>query len=491
MSFDYDRARPNNVGILAIEMYFPKRCISEEDLEVFDGVSKGKYTIGLGQEYMAFTDDREDVNSLALTVVSSLLEKYNIDPKSIGRLDVGTETILDKSKSVKTHLMDLFAHHGNTDIEGIDSKTACYGSTAALFNAINWIESRSWDGRNAIVFAGDIAIYAEGSARPVGGAGACAILIGPDAPIVFEPVHGTYMAHTYDFYKPQLDSEYPTVDGPLTVTTYLDALDATWTHYRQKVAKYLKVAPAATNGHANGHSNGTNGHANGHSNGHATEPAKSAPQVSLDDFDYHVFHTPYGKQVQKAHARLVYKDFVANPKDARFASIPNPDALLDISHAASLTDKTLEKTFIGLSKGAHAAKVDPTLRCSKRCGNMYTASLYGALSSLIASVPPAELKGKRASMFAYGSGCASSFFSIRVVGDTSEMQSKMDLIDRLASMDVVPPQQFIEALEVREKNHNAKSYTPTGSLDNLWPGSYYLESIDDKYRRKYSVVPKA
>ena len=60
------------------------------------------------------------------------------------------------------------------------------GSTAALVNAINWVESASWDGRNAIVFAGDIAIYAEGGARPVGGAGACAFLIGPNAPIVFE-----------------------------------------------------------------------------------------------------------------------------------------------------------------------------------------------------------------------------------------------------------------------------------------------------------------
>jgi hydroxymethylglutaryl-CoA synthase len=29
-------------------------------------VSKGKYTIGLGQEYMAWPDDREDINSFAL-----------------------------------------------------------------------------------------------------------------------------------------------------------------------------------------------------------------------------------------------------------------------------------------------------------------------------------------------------------------------------------------------------------------------------------------
>ncbi|KAG8938182.1 ATP-dependent 5'-3' DNA helicase hcs1, partial [Tulasnella sp. 424] len=162
--------RPQNVGILAMEMWFPRRCISEEELEVFDGVPKGKYTIGLGQEYMAYIDDREDINSIALTTVSSLIKKYNIDPKSIGRLDVGTETIVDKSKAVKTVLMDLFVASGNTDIEGIDSKNACYGSTAALFNIINWIESSSWDGRNAILFAGDIAVYAEGGARPAGGA---------------------------------------------------------------------------------------------------------------------------------------------------------------------------------------------------------------------------------------------------------------------------------------------------------------------------------
>jgi hydroxymethylglutaryl-CoA synthase len=106
------------------------------------------------------------------------LEKYNIDPKSIGRLDVGTETLIDKSKSTKTLLMDLFAKHGNDDIEGIDNKNA--------FNCVNWIQGESWDGRDAIVMCGDIAIYKEGSARPVGGMGACAMLIGPNAPLVLE-----------------------------------------------------------------------------------------------------------------------------------------------------------------------------------------------------------------------------------------------------------------------------------------------------------------
>jgi hypothetical protein len=37
--------------------------------------------------------------------------------EKVGRLEVGTETIVDKSKAVKTTLMSLFAEHGNHDIE--------------------------------------------------------------------------------------------------------------------------------------------------------------------------------------------------------------------------------------------------------------------------------------------------------------------------------------------------------------------------------------
>ncbi|KAH9951051.1 hydroxymethylglutaryl-CoA synthase [Amylocystis lapponica] len=436
--------RPKDVGVLAMEMYFPRRCISEEELEVFDNVPKGKYTIGLGQKFMACCDDREDINSFALTAVANLLEKYDIDPKSIGRIDVGTETIIDKSKATKTVLMDLFAEAGNHDVEGVDSKNACYGSTAALFNAINWVESTSWDGRNAIVVGGDIAIYAEGSGRPTGGAGACAMLIGPNAPLAFEPIHGSHMVNAYDFYKPKLHSEYPEVDGPSPLLP-------------TKHAKAKKVA-------------GLNG------------DASSLASFSLEDVDYPVFHSPYGK--------MVYNDFIANPTSPKYANVPNAEAIL---HSRTRVDhrQTLEKTFIGIAKKEFETTVEQSMKCARRCGNMYTASLYGGLASLLASVEPAELHGKRISMFAFGSGLASSFFTIRVKGDTSEIQKKMDLVNRLASMEVVPCQTYVDALTLREKNHNADSYVPEGSLDNIWPGGFYLESIDSKYRRKYGRKPKA
>ena len=40
--FKVTEQRPGDVGIHGFELYFPNRCISEEELEKFDGVSPGK-----------------------------------------------------------------------------------------------------------------------------------------------------------------------------------------------------------------------------------------------------------------------------------------------------------------------------------------------------------------------------------------------------------------------------------------------------------------
>src|ERR1700712_4551317 len=140
--------------------------------------------------------------------------------------------MLDKSKSVKAVLMQLFEPSGNTNVEGVDTVNACYGGTNALFNTVAWMESSAWDGRNAIVVAGDIALYAKGAARPTGGVGCVAMLITPDAPLVIEAgLRGSYIAHTYDFYKPDLTSEYPIVDGHYSIKCYTQAVDACYKAY--------------------------------------------------------------------------------------------------------------------------------------------------------------------------------------------------------------------------------------------------------------------
>jgi 3-hydroxy-3-methylglutaryl CoA synthase len=101
-------------------------------------------------------------------------------------------------------------------------------------------------------------------------------------------IHGTYMDNTYDFYKPKLDSEYPEVDGPLSVSTYIAAMDGAYTAFRTKVASASKAL---------------NGHVNGESHGKTSDP--KAIFNLRRDVDYPVYHSPYGKQVQKGHARLV------------------------------------------------------------------------------------------------------------------------------------------------------------------------------------------
>ena len=406
--------------------------------------------------------------SIALTTLSSLFSKYSIDPSSIGRLEVGTETLLDKSKSVKSVLMQLFEKSGNFNVEGVDAVNACYGGTNALFNSVNWVESSAWDGRDAVVVAGDIALYKKGNARPTGGAGCVAMLVGPDAPLAFEPgLRGTYITHAYDFYKPDLTSEYPVVDGPFSLRCYTEAVDACYKAYdaRKEALKPKMNGPAVVNGNGAHHSGDT--------------------KTPVDQFDYMVFHAPTCKLVSKSYARLLYNDFLADPTHAAFADVA-PE-LRDLDYKASLSDKAVEKTFMGLTKKRFAERVQPGIQVATMCGNMYCGSVYGGLVSLLSNVAPKTIVGKKVGVFSYGSGLASSLFSLKVVGDTSEMVEKLQLHERLEARRTVAAAVYDEMCNLREKAHLKKNYKPEGCADTLFPGTYYLSEIDEMFRRKYEI----
>ncbi len=55
----------------------------QEELERHDGVPSGKYTVGLGQQGVAFVGDREDPVSMGLTVMRRLLERHNVSPLEV------------------------------------------------------------------------------------------------------------------------------------------------------------------------------------------------------------------------------------------------------------------------------------------------------------------------------------------------------------------------------------------------------------------------
>jgi hydroxymethylglutaryl-CoA synthase len=416
-------------GILAIEVYFPSCYVKQSALEEHMAVGAGKYTIGLGQEGLAITGDAEDINSICLTVVANLLEKYvswceshcksdssnsrslslstcryDINPNDVGRLEVGTETIVDKSKSTKTVLMDLFP--SNTDIEGATVINACYGGTAALLNAFSWVESSGWDGRYAIVVAGDIATYARGPARPTCGCGAVAVLIGRDAPIAFDPrLRATHASNTWDFFKPDHTVEYPVVDGAHSQECYYRALEDCYVRLVQKIED---------------------------------------PSFTAETPDYFCFHAPYNKLVQKSYGRLFlcdarrqYEATLQQNGTEATKPIENGDASHSANgHAAApkgvsplfkeewltqpMEETYADKELEGVLKKCSAAALKQRLAdanfASQWVGNTYTASVFIGLASLIDRKGRAEeiQPGQSICVFSYGSGALATMYRLQM-----------------------------------------------------------------------------
>jgi len=480
---------PQNVGIIAMDIVFPRQYVSQADLEQYDGVSQGKYTIGLGQTNMAYCADFEDIYSLALSAVRRFMKKYAIDYKDIGRLEVATETIVDHSKAIKTVLMQLFEESGNFDVEGIDCMNACYGGTNALFNSVAWVESTAWDGRYAMVVCGDIAEYAKGPARPTGGAGVVVMLVGPNAPLVIDRgIRASHMTHVYDFYKPNLASPFPVVDGALSQTCYLQSLDACYRGYTRKFEKVVgrpfvfaddSIAPQAG----------------------AEEKTAESPK---SDIDFFVFHAPYNKLVQKAIARLFYTDYVlrkegntsiaVTPAGARCDAVFEPFA--GVALQSSYTDRSLEQAAVALSKPAYKKLVAASTLLPTNLGNLYTASLYAGLLSLLFTQRGAGLRGKHLLCFSYGSGLAASLFSI-TVPDSDEAQSAIDRIadivdlsTRLNARVLRTPDVFNAALDAHEHAHGVSGAIKpkdVPSQENAWDDTFYLVERDEKGRKSYAI----
>ncbi|KAL7508844.1 hypothetical protein ACHAXN_005918 [Cyclotella atomus] len=478
-----------NIGILAIEVYTPRTYITQSSLEEHTSQPCGRYTLGLGQDAMAITGDAEDVNSMALTAVHSLLEKYNIDTKSVGRLEVGTETLVDKSKSTKTVLMDLFGD--NTDVEGATVINACYGGTAALLNAFTWCESSAYDGRYAIVVAVDIAAYARGPARPTCGAGAVAVLVGRDAPLAFvDPrERATHACNVYDFFKPDHSVEYPVVDGGLSQVCYYRALEDCYDKFCDKMDRLE----------------------NGDGEDDKWFRAESA--------DYFVFHAPYNKLVQKSFgrvhlvdARREYGRRLKRDEEEKKLDPPLPqdvkpqgalaEEYLTMPIEDTYNDKALEAALKNISKESYAQRLTDSNAASKLVGNTYTASVFLGIASLIdgAGKRGDLTPGKTVVVFSYGSGALATVYRLHVrepsgsegrVFTLDEMVNNLSLGERLASREKVHPSELDLALETRARMHRSGApYSPVyPTLGRMFPGTYFLNGIDSKWVRSYSRVP--
>src|SRR5260370_28605429 len=131
---------------------------------------------------MSIAGPHEDPVALAANAARRLFATSGAEASRIGLCVVGTETAVDHSKPVAAFLHRLLGLPQRCRV--YETKHACFGGTAGVLTAIDWIASGSARGRSALVICTDIARYDLGSAgEPTQGAGAVALLISESPPL--------------------------------------------------------------------------------------------------------------------------------------------------------------------------------------------------------------------------------------------------------------------------------------------------------------------
>lgn len=363
------------IGIHALGVAVPRRHVDMEELARARGVPPDKYLLGLGAREMAVAEPGEDTVALAALAAHRALAAAEISRQRLGLLIVGTETGVDHSKPVASFV------HGLLELPPAmrvyDCQHACYGGTAGVMAAVEWIASGAAGGRAALVVCSDIARYGVATAgEPTQGAGAVAMVIAADPALIELDVgiSGAASSHVHDFWRP-LGLREAQVDGHYSVQCYLDAMAAAYRGWRGRAIERGLVGGGV---------------------------------LASEQLARICYHVPFCKMARKAHVQV---------------------RRCDLDDAGVAWDAAAEDT-----RGAEAFRrqVEPSLGLCARVGNIYTGSLYLGLAGLL-HAQARELIGQRVGLFSYGSGCTSEFFSGVVAARAAERIAAARLDELLAA----------------------------------------------------------
>lgn len=317
------------IGIDQIGFYTPNKYLDMVDLAHARNQDPNKFLIGIGQNKMSVPDQSQDAVSMAINATEEYLDK--IDQNKLGLLIFGTESSVDQSKSASLFVKSALKLP--KQIRTFELKEACYGLTAALLMAKDYVQVHP--DKTAIVIGSDIARYGLKTAGEVTqGAGAISMLISAEPHILeLEDGSSTYSDDIDDFWRPN-NFQTALVDGKYSTQVYLDFFTKTFADYQK-----------------------TN-------------------NLEVKDFDALIYHLPFTKMGLKA-LRLALEN-----------QDPEVSAKLMQNFEAST-------------------------KYSREVGNIYTASLYMALLSLLEKGHLTS--GSRIGLFSYGSGAMGEFFAGKLV----------------------------------------------------------------------------
>jgi hydroxymethylglutaryl-CoA synthase len=431
------------VGIDDLAMYVPKLFVDYKDFAEARGIDPQKLEYGIGIKKMALADTNQDSACMAANACLKLMQRNRLHPQDIGRVYVATESSLDESKAMNSFVIGMLEQiYGEDSFEhagGIECKFACVSGSYALYDNANWIRAEENNGKAAVVIVSDIAKYDMGSTGEyTQGAGAVALLIKEQPRLMAfdQKVASTTIKNEYDFYRP-FGKETPLVNGSYSNLLYLISVRKAFDAYKEKAIKSGLIR------------------------------LKDGESIT-DHIDFFAVHLPYRKMGEKALAYLLRHEWRHLPRwkhVIKEIGTPEPqpkDARGTIESILADTqfmkaDEQFRRAFMQTSfyNEVYEKKMATSLEASSIIGNLYTASMYMGLRSLLEFEfrKGTDLEGNRIGFGSYGSGSSAMVFSGVIQPDYKQVVSKMDLEEDIG------PRQKLSMEEYERLHRNERAFT--------------------------------
>ncbi|WP_288528342.1 hydroxymethylglutaryl-CoA synthase [uncultured Secundilactobacillus sp.] len=223
------------VGIDKIAFFAPDTYVDLTDLAQARDVDPNKYLIGIGQSEQTVVPVTQDAVTMAANAASKLLTET--DRQALGMVLFGTESGVDHSKSAAVYLRSLLDLPAS--IRTVELKHACYGATAGLMMAKDYVALHPE--KKVLVIGSDIARYGLNTPGEVTqGGGAVAMLVSQNARILaLEDDSVVKSEDAMDFWRPLYRKE-ALVDGHASENIYIDFFTAVFDDYQKLTGRTIE-----------------------------------------------------------------------------------------------------------------------------------------------------------------------------------------------------------------------------------------------------------
>lgn len=427
-------------GIEDMAFYSPSLYLDIKTLAEARNLPYEKLLYGLGLEKMAFPDVHEDAATMAANAIAELIERNELDPSKIGRIYMGTESAVDGSKPTASYALDMlcqkFGGENFVHCDVVDLTFACIGGVDALQNVMDWV--RAGEDRYGIVVCSDFAKYDLNSGGEyTQGAGAVAMLVKSNPSLLaIADTWGTATLSVHDFFKPrrllsrkdlvasakneESTPWYAEEDEWISIFKETPVFDGQYSNlcYQQRIKEaffHLK---------------------NQNVNTKNWEKNATASQA----WARMIFHLPYAFHGKRIFTDLFLEDLVNTGKETSFLKeneIEKPDQAsfengVAFAKAEAGFYRAISKTKS--YKQLVKEKIEKGQRASSQIGNVYTASLFLSLMSMleIEADEASDLEGKKIGFFAYGSGSKSKVFEGTLQNNWAAVSKRFDIFKKLS-----------------------------------------------------------